>query len=30
MNEWAAIRFIGHRFKTAMITFLVTMRHHHP
>lgn len=26
MNEWAAIRFIfGHRFKTAMITFLVTM-----
>ena len=26
MNEWAAIRFMfGHRFKTAMITFLVTM-----
>ncbi len=26
MNEWAAIRFIfGHRLKTAMITFLVTM-----
>ncbi len=26
MNEWEAIRFIfGHRFKTAMITFLITM-----
>lgn len=26
MNEWEAIRFIfGHRFKTAIITFLVTM-----
>ena len=26
MNEWEAIRFIfGHRFKTAMITFTVTM-----
>jgi len=26
MNEWESIRFIfGHRFKTAMITFLITM-----